>query len=319
MPVSLSQLPPDLDRVLVLANPKAGSRPGMHRAERLVELLRQRGVQSDLLTDLAEATRLANQWHCDGCLRALVGVGGDGTAAELVNRTMPGVPITMLPAGNENLLARHLRLPSDPAVCCDLIAGGAVARLDAGAASGRIFLLMIGCGFDAEVVRRVHGQRTGHIGRATYVKPILDSLRTYGYPELHIEWDEEGAVAADRPRHARWLFAFNLPCYGGGLRIAPQADGADGLLDVCTLRRGGVPSSLWYAANVILRRHRGLVDFAACRTRRLRVTSDAEVPYQLDGDPGGVLPVEIETLPGRLTLIVPRETCRVGRAQRAPP
>ena len=41
--------------------------------------------------------------------------------------------------------------------------------------------------------------------------------------------------------------------------------------------------------------------------RRLRVTSEEEVPYQLDGDPGGVLPVDIETLPGRLTVVVPAD------------
>ena len=43
------------------------------------------------------------------------------------------------------------------------------------------------------------------------------------------------------------------------------------------------------------------------RMRRLRVTAEEEVPYQLDGDPGGVLPVEIEALPGRLTLVVPAD------------
>jgi diacylglycerol kinase family enzyme len=37
------------------------------------------------------------------------------------------------------------------------------------------------------------------------------------------------------------------------------------------------------------------------------VDSEEEVPYQLDGDPGGVLPLEIEALPGRLTLVVPAD------------
>ncbi len=41
------------------------------------------------------------------------------------------------------------------------------------------------------------------------------------------------------------------------------------------------------------------------RARRVRFASAATVHYQIDGDPGGTLPVEIETLPNRLTLIVP--------------
>ena len=37
------------------------------------------------------------------------------------------------------------------------------------------------------------------------------------------------------------------------------------------------------------------------------VTADAKVPYQLDGDPGGFLPVNIAVVPKRLTLVVPKE------------
>ena len=105
----------------------------------------------------------------------------------------------------------------------------------------------------------------------------------------------------------RWLFAFNLPCYGAGLQIAPEADGSDGLLDVCTFRHGGLWHGLYYTAAVLTGTHRWLTDFARRRAGRLRVTSDSKVPYQLDGDPGGFLPVEIEVLPKRLTLVVPKE------------
>jgi diacylglycerol kinase family enzyme len=36
----------------------------------------------------------------------------------------------------------------------------------------------------------------------------------------------------------------------------------------------------------------------------LRIESDEPVPYQLDGDPGGLLPVDVEVLPERLRLVV---------------
>ena len=104
----------------------------------------------------------------------------------------------------------------------------------------------------------------------------------------------------------RWLFAFNLPCYATGLQFAPQADGADGLLDVCGFGQGSVWHGLRYLTAVLQGRHQTLPDCLTGRVRRLRITADAEVPYQLDGDPGGMLPVEIEVLPGRLRLIVPK-------------
>ncbi len=43
------------------------------------------------------------------------------------------------------------------------------------------------------------------------------------------------------------------------------------------------------------------------RADKVRFTSDEKVAYQLDGDPGGVLPVEVEVLPKRLTLLVPSD------------
>jgi diacylglycerol kinase family enzyme len=229
-------------------------------------------------------------------------VGGDGTAGELLNRTDAGVPLSFLPAGNLNLLATYFRLSKDPEILCHTIAEGLLARIDAGEANGRLFLLMASCGFDAEVVQRLHECRTGHISSWTYCHPILKALARYRFPELRVQWDGED----DAAMRARWLFAFNLPCYAW-LRIAPQADGSDGLLDVCSFRRGRLWPGLWYAATVVARQHRRLRQCTDHRVRRLRITADSEVPYQLDGDPGGILPLEIQVLPGRLTLLAPAE------------
>lgn len=310
LPTAISLLPPEADRVVISVNPIAGLRSSSVRVDRLVRLLHERGFQAEVLSDLAEVAGRANHWQAAGCLRALVGVGGDGTAAELVNRTVCGVPLTMLPSGNENLLARHLDLGPTPEACCETIAAGAVAHLDAARAGDRIFLLMLGCGFDADVVHRLHSGRTGHVHSLTYAKPILSAIRSYQYPQLQVAWTDEGTESSQRqaePYCTRWLFAFNLPCYGGGLRICPGADGSDGLLDVCTFDRGSLWHTVRYVGAVLMRRHHKLSDFALHRTRRLRITADVEVRYQLDGDPGGALPVEVESLPGRLTVLMPRQ------------
>jgi diacylglycerol kinase (ATP) len=304
------------DRVLILVNPKAGARSSHSRVEPLVHLLGQRGLRPEVFTDLAAVAQQATATHAQGRLRALVAVGGDGTAAELVNRTAAGVPLALLPAGNENLLARYLGFDGQPESLCRAIAEGDLCQLDAAKANGRIFLLMLGCGFDAAVVKRLHDGRTGHVCNRSYVKPILQTVRTYDYPELQVDMDQQDddqGTAAARPQPSlrlRWLFAFNLPCYGGGLRLCRRANAGDGLLDVCGFRRGSTWQTLRYAAAVLLGWHERLADCVTCRTPKLRITSTAEVPYQLDGDPGGVLPVEVEVLPGRLTMIVPKEISR---------
>ena len=248
-------------------------------------------------------------------LRALVGVGGDGTAAELTNRTNQGVPLTLLAAGTANLLAKHLRLSGKPQRLCQTIADGRLLRLDAGRANGRLFLVVLGCGFDADVVRRVHttretSPRGAHISYLSYLKPILRSIRSYQYPEIRVYCDpsrEQAAEGPSPPITARWVFLCNLPRYGWGLPLAPEAHGQDGLLDLCTFRRGSLLWGLWYAAVAqIGGSHRRLGDCVIRRARQFRITSEEPVEYELDGDPGGMLPLDVEIVPNRLTVIVPQ-------------
>ncbi len=308
--VSTSIISPDADRVAILINPKAGPTDARPRADRLAMLLEKHGFHVERFTDLAAATGQANRWHAEGRLRALVGVGGDGTAAELVNRTDDGVPLALFPGGNSNLLACYYGLTKDPETMCRVIVEGTAARIDAGRANGRIFLLMVGCGFDAAVVNLVHKHRSGHINLTNYLGPLVNVVRNYDYPEMQVHWEDEGSpgtgpfLRQDEPQSARWLFAFNLPCYGGGFRIASHANGSDGLLDLCGFHQGRFWKCFF---SVMFRQHRHSADWSTHRFSRARITSEAKVPYQLDGDPGGWLPLEVESLPGRLTLIVPHE------------
>jgi diacylglycerol kinase family enzyme len=168
-----------------------------------------------------------------------------------------------------------------------------------------VFLLMAGCGFDAEVVRRMHDQRIGHISHLSYFKPILDSICNYPYPEVRIHLlDSVGATPAESVVRAKWVFVVNLPRYAGGLRLVPQADGADGLLDVCTFREGSLWNGLIYLAGVIAGQHQSWEDCVTAQVRALRMEADQPVPLQLDGDPAGHLPVDIRVLPKRLTFVV---------------
>src|SRR5262245_15831432 len=221
---------------------------------------------------------------------------------------MPGTPLLVFPLGTENLLAKFLELTADPLQCARLISQGLVAPLDAGEASGQIFTLMAGCGFDAEVVRRLHEERTGNIHHFSYARPIFDAIRQYEYPELRVYCAAADGSGDDwgEPIKARWAFVINLPRYAGGLSFAPDASGTDGLLDVCTFKEGSLWHALLYLGGVMLGQHESMQDFVRVKTGRLRIKSDGPVPYQLDGDPGGELPVEIRVLPKRLNLIVSR-------------
>lgn len=299
--------------VLISVNPKAGARSSEAAVEQLHSELTRRGMAVLITSSIDELVERADQWQAQGCLRAVVAAGGDGTAALIANRTRPGTPMTILPLGTENLLSKYLTLPRNPVSLAEALMNGVKIQLDAGcvessAASGptrQLFLLMAGCGFDAEVVRRMHEGRSGHINHLSYAKPILDSIRAYEYPELKVSCELEGGEW-DTIR-ARWAFVVNLPRYAGGLSFVPQASGTDGLLNVCTFKQGSLLNGLYYLSGVILGQHQAMDDCVTRTVRSVSLQSDSpHVPFQLDGDPGGYLPVRITALPGRLTLIVPR-------------
>ncbi|HTU26418.1 MAG TPA: acylglycerol kinase family protein, partial [Pirellulales bacterium] len=98
------------DRVLIAANPRAGAGSPGGTVERLASVLRHYRFRVEIYTDLDAVTAAAEQTWRSGQLRVLVAAGGDGTVAELVNRTPAGLPITVFPLGTANLLAGYLNI-----------------------------------------------------------------------------------------------------------------------------------------------------------------------------------------------------------------
>jgi YegS/Rv2252/BmrU family lipid kinase len=300
-------LPAQADHVLICVNPTAGSgsRRRQKRVRRLEQLLVAAGLTVEIHSELEQLRRRSEQLQADSRLRVVVGAGGDGTLHALLNGLGAGVPLAMLPLGTENLLAQYVGHRRSLSALAGMIQSGRVVRLDAGRANGRLFLLMATAGFDADVARRLSQRRAGNIRRASYAGPILSAVRNYQYPVMRIvvETAEE-----TRRWSACWCFTFNLPQYGFGMRFVPDANPSDGQLDICTFRHGSFWHAVWYTASLYLRRHRRLKDCVISSGTRITVESDQPVPYELDGDFSGWLPLELDVVPQRLTLLMPAGT-----------
>jgi len=300
--------------VVVSINPNSGSKDQRSLVESLAETLTSQGFTVHMLTDIEEVkTTVAELSSAQASgLRAVVAAGGDGTVSLLANSLPPQTPLAILPLGTENLLAKHLGLTADPGAIAEMIAHGRTKRFDSGRANGKLFLVMASCGFDAEVVHRLHSQRKGHIRHWSYVKPTFRAIRKYRYPKLRIRTSESG-----KPVIAKWAFIFNVPRYAMNLPIVWDADPSDGQLDLCTFRGGNLLRGLFYLAAICLRQHRGWKYSHFCQFKKIWIEADERVPYQLDGDPGGVLPLEIEVIPNFLRLLVPEKwsSSSVGPSQ----
>ncbi len=320
---------PNLARILIFTSPKAGSGVGRDQVPRLERLLGELGVEVKIVHQVDQLRRLAAEPKPSGSQTIVVAAGGDGTLSlacatlflsdersaenelpviksdsdlRAKGRCESGqVTVLPMPLGTENLLARHFGQVADAAEVLKTIRHGQLFKLDAGSANGKPFLVMATCGFDAEVVREMHERRQGHINRFSYFVPIFNALLRYRFPKLSLVVDgrEVGKCC--------WVMSFNLPKYGGGLEIEPNALGDDGLLDVIVFERGSIASGLRYVAGIWTGRHLEAEDVTRLRGKSIRVEASKPVAYQLDGDFGGHLPLEITTLPAAVPLLIPNE------------
>ena len=260
------------------------------------------GFEPILLTDLVEVESKTKSHLRDGTLRAVVSAGGDGTVSLLGNLLPQETPFAILPLGTENLLGRHLGLKADEEFFVGLIKHGKIRKIDSGSANGKRFFVVASCGFDAAVVKRLDEVRSGHINYLSWLKPIAQTIFSYRFPPLRITMDGKQSL-----RPVRWAFIFNIPRYAIGLRITPEAVDCDGKLDACTYRDGGIFRGIWYLAVTFLGSHKRLDASELSKFESMRIEADCEDPvyYELDGDPGGELPVEIEVCKEGLTVLVP--------------
>src|SRR5262245_2674359 len=112
-------LDPGKKRVAILANPRAGAGKSQRLVEGLVGALRGRGLAPLLCWEREELSERVRgegpEWRC------VVAAGGDGTLLEVLNRA-PGVPVGLMPLGNENLVARYCKVRCSPQKVADSVA-----------------------------------------------------------------------------------------------------------------------------------------------------------------------------------------------------
>jgi len=291
--------------IVIAANPKSGSSSGLSKAQELKEALIADGWQVELTTDLDQMQQLVEQLRKSGKLRTVVSAGGDGTASAVLNRIATDIPLTIFPLGSENLLAQHYRIPRDPQGTLKIIRELEVSELDLFRANEKLFLIMVSVGFDAQVVKQVHEKRKSHVTRWAYRLAILSSIFSYSWPTLRVEGKINGQWESLGDCH--WLFGFNVSRYAAGIQIIDDAICNDGLIDVGMLTGSNALIGSWIYLRVALGTHRRSSRWKERRVEGLRVTcNQGQGVYQLDGDYGGALPLEISFTDSRAKLVVPK-------------
>ncbi|MBL4699973.1 MAG: NAD(+)/NADH kinase [Phycisphaeraceae bacterium] len=222
--------------VAIMGNPYSGARDNRLQVQQLVTALNVLQIQTQIVWDLKErAICLADRQWKQRC-RCLVIAGGDGTVAGVVSLCRD-LPVAILPLGNENLLAKELGFTCDASAMAGAIAHGQTRRIDLGQVNGRPFTIMVSCGLDADVVKRVaqwrqtsDGQR--RVKHCSYLKPAFKSIWNYDFPKFHLMTDDQQVEGYQ-------LLVFNMNRYARGLNFVPDAKVDDGLLHWLVWKKPG--------------------------------------------------------------------------------
>jgi len=295
----------ELDRtrpIHLIVNPRSGYGGGKRLLGEFNTRLRQSGWRLKLRTTrgAGDAAEYAAAARDDAA--AVIVWGGDGTISEATGALADtNVPLLPCPAGTENLLAKEMHIPLNPGQLVDALTTGRVVECDVGEINGRDFLLIIGVGFDGEVVRRLTSARTGHISHLSYFWPLWRTFWEHDFPRMRIVAD--GKEVFDDFGLA---FVGNISHYAVGLRICSNARFDDGLLDVVVFRCRERAGLMLHAAWTLLRRHPLKGDVLYHHARRVRIETDRTVACQVDGDLGPSTPIEARITGRRIKLLIPQ-------------
>jgi YegS/Rv2252/BmrU family lipid kinase len=301
----MSECPPPKAprRVVVVQNPISGLPVRQALVPRFLAAARAGGAEVKLVrTEAAgHGTELAAELCASDC-DVIVVAGGDGTVNEVLNGMdlTSGTALATFPTGTSSIFARDRGIPFAPETAARAVLAGRRQRMDVSTVNGRRFLMVVGVGWDAHVVSKVVALRDGHLGQHRYVIPVIRATFDYSWPELSVRLPGETDA-----RPAKLVWASNIRNYAAFFRITPDARPDDGRLDFLVIRDGRPRDAVRWMAGALLGTLPRLRETDYVTGRELFVTSDEPVPYQVDGDPGGVTPIHVAMLPDAVEVIVP--------------
>lgn len=287
----------------LLVNEAAGA-ADHDAAERVRERLSARGLPAEVVATDGEGdvdaalADLPPGWGLGVC-------GGDGSLHVAVQRLWAAgrageVAVGLVPLGTGNDLARGVDLPlEDVDAAADRLVDGAPAALDLLVdEDGRVCANAMHVGVGAEVAEQAERLKPRLAALAYPVSALLGGL-TEAAGEARVVVD--GDVVADGA--ALLVGLCNGPTIGGGARLAPDADPADGLVDVVVARAVGGAERAGFGLDLQRSRHLERDDVTVARGREV-VVAMPDARWDVDGEVEPAAPRRAWTLhPGAWWLL----------------
>ncbi|MCC6919792.1 MAG: diacylglycerol kinase family lipid kinase [Alphaproteobacteria bacterium] len=265
-----------------------------------------------------DATRLVAK-ALDQGYRRIVAIGGDGTLNEAVNGMFrDGAPIapdaafSFAMSGSGGDFKRSLGIEHELLPAIAALKDAAPRKIDLGRVTfigddgtpdTRLFLNIASFGLPGEIVNRVNraglAKRFG--GPFAFRWHSTAAALTFRPWRVHLAVDD----GFSQDISVSTVAICNGRYFGGGMKIAPEADIADGLFDIVVIAETGRRAMIARMNDIYSGAHVNHPNVKVLRGRKVTASPlNGPCFAERDGEGGMNLPATFEILPGALTLVI---------------
>lgn len=292
-----------MEKIKLIVNPSSGRQNVDRKIDQLIKLLLNSGyIIGRFNTEKKHDAMNETIKTCKEDWDMIIVSGGDGT----VNEVAKGIaysdnklPVAILSSGTVNDFANYMKMPKNIPDFFEMIERKNIIDVDLGKVNDNYFVNVAAAGLLTSVGHQVPAESKLILGRTAY---YLEGLRELVLEELEPinikfeseEYNEEGEILL--------FIVSNSSSIGGFKKLAPEADVHDGLLDVVIIKDSDVPELANIFLNVLTGEHINHPNVRYFKTKRLNVTTNQDVPIDIDGEYGGKLPAIFQAIPNGMKI-----------------
>lgn len=297
----------------IIYNPAAGrGRISRAQLQRRLEAAAGQTEFEIAATSASQSARELAEIAVKNGAKVVVAAGGDGTLGAILNAVHgTNAKLGVLPLGTGNDFARTLGIGADLDGAIATLFGEHCRTIDIGRAvcsgESRLFVNIAGCGFDALVARRINAARTHPFWRhwrgvAAYLAASALELQRLRAARLRLKLD--GELMDTR---ALLCAVANAQSYGGGMKVAPNAQLDDGLFDICVIKEATRLEFARAFPGVFKGSHVHHPRVEMFRARHVEIWCDRDWPVLVDGELVGAPPITFEIVPKAVEIMAPEQ------------
>ena len=288
-------------RICVILNPIAGAARNVDRVREGFGVLKPERFH--VTREPGDAEKLARE---ASNFDLIVSAGGDGTLNEVVNGISQGgcnAALAVFPLGTGNDFARTLGLPNSVDAVMEQIRQGKTRSIDLVRVTSdqvRYFVNVSSGGFSGVVNEKLTPEMKRTWGPLAYLRGAAAAFAELrGYTTTVALDDAETAEA-----NLYNVVVANGRYVAGGIPVSPEADIADGLLDIVLIPERGPAELAILTAQILVGKHLSSDAIIFRRAKKIAIKSRPGMWFNVDGELIGNEPATFEVLPGALQCVV---------------